>query len=48
MASEIFCDENKEQDAEKLVMIYGEILFLRDRMADLEAEAEVLKETTGR
>ena len=39
--------ESQTEGTQKLIEILGEILFLRDRLAHLEEEAERLKEDLG-
>lgn len=41
-------DGRQVHETQRLLEIYGEILFLRDRLATLEAEAEWLKEELQR
>ncbi len=40
-------ENGRDNDTQKLIEILGEILFLRDRLAQLEEEAERLKEDLG-
>ena len=41
-------DRHDEMARQKLLQVLGEVLFLRDRLACLEEEAERLKDDLGR
>ncbi len=46
-SKDVFSGNGRDNDTQKLIEILGEILFLRDRLAQLEEEAERLKEDLG-